>query len=146
MWLTAGDPEQLKKAAGDASLRLEGLGLGEHAGDTALLEYCAGLVWDELTANLNRSVIPEKLWRVYVDMACGEYLWRKLASGDLDDLFSDGADGPDPGRVTSVSVGEVSVGLAEGETPRSAFESLIDALRHPRDLRYLLNIFRTALE
>lgn len=121
-------------------LRLKQLGYDPDKHPIEDLPFYANLVYDEVTTNLCRDTIPPKLYRVYIDMVCGEFLYDKYNKGELDYLFD--PNNVEPGAITSVKVGNVSVGMSSNRTTRVVFEDYINKLRKQDDLRYLFDFYR----
>lgn len=121
-------------------LRLKQLGYDPDKHSIEDLPFFANLVYDEVTTNLCRDTIPPQLYLVYIDMVCGEFLYDKYSNGELDDWFD--PNNVDPGSITNVKVGNVSVGFSSNRTVRVAFEDYLNKLRHQDDLRYLFDFYR----
>lgn len=140
------EPLQLKHAAVNAAkMIIEDLGLDIVDPSPRRLAFCAAVVFDEITTNINQKNIPKALVNVYFEMVAGEYLQRELKAGRLEPLYeSDG--GIDPANVTSVKIGDITVGGNAGTSKRDEITGVIDALRNPRNKRYLFDIHRVALK
>lgn len=123
--------------------RLVSLGFEDVSEDTALIEYYADLVFDEITLNINWTYIPDRLETLYIDMICGEFLYSKYLSGALDGLIKS----PDDikAKATSIKVGDVTVDTDKGTTKEDRILALIESLRNPKNKRYLMDIVRRSL-
>lgn len=119
--------------------RLDNLGLGAVVESTADLDFYADLVADVIKADLCRNEIPKALWRVYIDMVCGEFLRDKLMSGDLDEFIN-----PEIGKgdISNVRMGDFTVGINAGTSQRKLLEDLIQSLRSNPDYSYLFSYYR----
>lgn len=122
--------------------RLYRLGFDTEKHNISDLNFYADLVYDIVTNNLCRDSIPQKLWRVYIDMVCGEFLYEKFINGDLDDLFNQDLQ---RGDITSVRLGDMTVNLKEVGTDVDVFLDRVNYLRKQPDHRYLFDIFRDFL-
>lgn len=131
------------RAVCEAAAVIRAQGFGDPA-DLESLRECAALVFDEVTANLNRDAIPERLEHLYFRMVAGEYLLGKYRMGELAEFYM--GDEPDPMSVTSVSLGDMSVGTKAGTTRQAALEAKLSALRYPRERKSLFSVYRVALE
>lgn len=123
--------------------RLNNLGFDAVSDKTDLITEYAELLWDEITININWAYIPDKLMRVYIDMVCGEFLYDLYLKGDLKDLIPNK---PSFNDVTSIKAGDMTLGVKFGNSQSDNLVALIDKLRNPRNLRYLLSIFRKSLK
>lgn len=119
--------------------RLKVLGYDCDRHNIADLEFWANLVYDAVTSDLCRKTIPPPLWRVYIDMVCGEFLYDQYINGNLDDWFAD--DVP-RGDITRVSLGDMEVHFNGMETERDIFLANVGYLREHPDFRYLFDIYR----
>lgn len=131
------------KALTDIISRLQKLGFDNDKHNISDLSFYADLVYDVIRNNLCRPSIPQELWRVYIDMVCGEFLYDKYMNGDLDDLFN-----PDiqRGDVSSVRLGDMTVNLTTVGTDRDIFLDRVNRLREQPDHLYLFDIFRDYLK
>lgn len=122
--------------------RLMKLGFDTDKHNISDLNFYADLVFDVVTDNLCRPDIPQKLWRIYIDMVCGEFLYDKFINGDLDDLFNPNLQ---RGDVSSVKLGDMTVNLTTVGTDRDIFLDRVNYLRKQPDYKYLFDIFRDFL-
>lgn len=122
--------------------RLDKLGYDTNKHSIEDLDFFADLIYDVVTADLCRDTIPPQLYRVYIDMVCGEFLYDKFVKGDLDDWFGDGID---RGDLTRVSLGDMEVHFDGILTAREIFLDNVNYLRKHPDYRYLFDIFRDYL-
>lgn len=123
--------------------RLQALGFESVSGDVETIGFYAKLIFDEITTNINWPSIPDKLYYVYIDMICGEYLYKLYQTGRLDGFLPE--DKSESYTLTSVGAGNVSYGFNGPKTKAQTLEELIDSLRNPRNKRYLFDFFRRLL-
>lgn len=121
--------------------RILSLGFDKEIIDMELLEHFCKLIYDEILTNINWDYLPERLYEVYIDIVCGEYLYRLYMEGKLIDLPKDLT----LGNIGSISAGDMTLGVTGVETEQSRLLALIDSLRNPRSKRYLFDIVRKAL-
>lgn len=71
----------------------------------------------------NTTSIPEGLFHIAVDMACGEFLFAQKQTGQLNiaDLDLSGA-------ITSISEGDTTVSFAAGGSDEDKFNTLVNFL------------------
>lgn len=93
---------------------------------------------EKITANINRTDIPEGLHYTWVDMAAGLFLFDKKAAGQLGEGFDFSA------PAKKITEGDVSVefysGADGGSTPEERFDKLLSDLINPP--AYLFARFR----
>lgn len=111
--------------------------------DTSLVLEVAKLIYDEITLNINWDHIPEKLYSLYIDMICGEYLYNLYLFGRLGDYIPNK---PSYSDINSIRAGDVTLGVKFGNTQGDNYLALIERLRNPRNKMYLLSIVRKSLE
>lgn len=111
--------------------RLATLGYEATEDDRAELTYLIGACEKDLLADINHRVLPEALSDTLADMAAGQFLHDKKATGGLAGV--EGFDFPAPAK--SISEGDVSVTFAGSSDGTSSaeerFDALLDRLRHP---------------
>lgn len=111
--------------------RLAALGYHVTNADEAGLQFILDLCEKDILADINRTVLPDGLFVLYVDMAAGRFLYDKKASGGLE-----GAEGFDfSAPVKSITEGDVSVTLASASegasTAEGRFDALLQTMMHP---------------
>ncbi len=89
--------------------------------DTGIL-YSIDRAAEHIKRETNRSVVPDGLYYVHVDMAAGLFLRDKKSTGQLGDAFDLSA------PVKSISEGDVSVVYAGASDGISTAEMRLDAL------------------
>ena len=124
----------------DVVIRLLQLGYTVPAGGStdAAVTYAIDRAAEKITANINRTDIPDGLHYAWVDMAAGLFLFDKKTAGQL----GEGFDFTAPAK--KITEGDVSVefaGAADGSsTPEARFDKLINSLINPP--AYLFARFR----
>ena len=108
---------------GLAKARLEELGYAPSDEDNALLEICRQRVEDSIRnlCNIPESDnIPKALSSVVIERVCGEFLFVKRMSGQLDISPA----------VKQIVEGDVSVSFSESSSDGERLYGLIDRLIH----------------
>ena len=104
----------------EISERLESLGYTVDDSETWVIGFLAGKVTDEIKNECNTNGIPDGLYRVAIDMACGEFLKMKKGTGRLDGFDVEAA-------VKQISEGDTSVTYAVADNSIT-LDGFIDAL------------------
>ncbi len=104
--------------------RLSSFGYEVTGEDEWLVAFCIQKVNIHIMNSCNTLTVPEGLFWVSVDRACGEFLYSLNTSGklDLEDLDLGGA-------VTQIKEGDVLVQFDPGSTDEEKFNALVTALR-----------------
>ena len=73
----------------DVEARLKALGYEDVTSeeDQAAITYAINRASEQITANINRSEVPEGLKYTWVDMTAGMFLYDKKAAGTLGEAF-----------------------------------------------------------
>ncbi len=103
--------------------RLVSLGYKLKENDDWILCFAMQNVENHIKNTCNITSIPDGLFNVAVDMVCGEFLFAKKQSGQLEitDLDLTGA-------ITSLSEGDVSISFDTNSTDEEKFNLLINHL------------------
>lgn len=123
--------------------RLRQLGIEDVEKNIYEIGFQANLVYDAITSDINQKKIPPQLWRVYIDMVCGNFLYDEYINGNLEDLFGDSP--KQQGPITSVILGDMTVDFDGSGTDRDIFLANVGYLKEHPDYRYLFDIFRDFL-
>lgn len=91
--------------------RLDELGYEIREGDDVALLFCIGKVEEHIKNFCNITKVPKELYFMSIDMACGEFLKAKLATGGLD-----GYGIADNRLIKSISEGDTSVAYSDVKT------------------------------
>ena len=106
---------------GLAKERLEGFGYAASDEDNALLEICRQRVEDSIRNICNipeNEELPRALSPIIVDRMCGEFLFTKRMSGQLDISPA----------VKQIVEGDVSVSFSDSASDGERLDGLIDRL------------------
>lgn len=104
--------------------RLASIGYVVTSEDGWLLDFAIQKTKDSICTRCNIAAVPEALRAVAVDMAAGEFLLNKKASGQLTDFDLDAP-------AKQIKEGDTSVTFAIGEgamTPEQRLDALIKQL------------------
>ena len=93
----------------DVVKRLESLGYVVVDTDRWLVEFAIDKTENTIKNGCNVGTIPDGLHHVAVDMACGEFLFAKKGSGQLNDFNVEAA-------VKQIKEGDTSITYAIGDT------------------------------
>ena len=108
----------------DVIKRLDSLGYVVNSSDEWVLGFVVDKVEKHINNSCNTTSIPDGLHNIAVDMVCGEFLFTKNQSGQLElsNLDLNGA-------VTSINAGDTSVSFG-GTSDEEKFTTLVDWLMH----------------
>lgn len=108
----------------DVINRLQTLGYTATSEDDFLLEYLSKKVTEEIENKCNINGIPEGLYRIAVDMVCGELLQTKASIGQLDSSAIN-----TEAAIKTIKEGDTSITYARAEGGGgTSFDGLIDYL------------------
>jgi hypothetical protein len=106
----------------DVVQRLASLGYTvDETADTWLINFCIDKVTHTIKNTCNIDAIPDGLYQIAVNMVCGEFLFAKRGSGQLNDFDVEST-------VKSIKEGDTQVVYAIPDTSIT-LDSLIDWLR-----------------
>lgn len=105
--------------------RLVSLGYKLKENDDWILCFAMQNVENHIRNSCNITSIPDGLFNVAVDKVCGEFLYAKKQSGQLEiaDLDLDGV-------ITSISEGDTTIQFASGISDEEKFDQLLNHLSH----------------
>ena len=104
--------------------RLENLGYEIREGDNFALLFCMDKTAEHIKNFCNITEIPKELYFKSIDMACGEFLKAKLATGGLDGYGIE-----DNRLIKSISEGDTSVTYSDAKTDAyTAMDGFINGL------------------
>lgn len=105
--------------------RLISLGYKLEENDDWILCFAMQNVESRIKNICNVTLIPDELFYIAVDMVCGEFLFTKKQSGQLDiaDLDLNGV-------VTSIHEGDTTIQFASGASDEEKFDQLLNHLSH----------------
>lgn len=105
--------------------RLISLGYKLKENDDWILCFAMQNIENQIKNTCNITSIPDGLFNVAVDMVCGEFLFAKKQSGQLDiaNLDLNGA-------ITSIHEGDTTVQFASGASDEEKFDQLLNHLSH----------------
>lgn len=108
--------------------RLESFGYNISEDDIWPLSYSIRTVENRIKNYCNTSSIPEGLFYVIVDMVCGDFLYTKKQTGqlELDNLELDTA-------ISQISEGDTSVKFVDGLSNDDKLNNFIDTLKNPKE-------------
>lgn len=104
--------------------RLESLGYTIKETDSWMISFSVQKVENTIKNDCNVSSVPDGLYSVATDMICGEFLFAKKQTGQLEDFNLEAA-------LKSVQAGDTTVTYAIGDasmTPEQRLNSLISYL------------------
>jgi hypothetical protein len=103
--------------------RLQSFGYEVKENDIMSLCFAMQKVGNHINNSCNTTSVPDELFHIAVDMSCGEFLFAKKQTGQLEiaDLDLTGA-------ITSISEGDTSVSFASDSTDESRFNDLLNYL------------------
>ena len=103
--------------------RLKSFGYDFTEDDYFVLCFAMQKVKNHINNSCNTTSIPDGLFYIAVDMICGEFLFSKKQTGQLEienlDLN---------GTITSISEGDTSVQFAQGASDEDKFNQLLNHL------------------
>ena len=105
--------------------RLASFGYRLKESDSWAVCFAIQKVENQIKNSCNTTSIPDGLFNVAVDMVCGEFLFTKKQTGQLElaDLDLDGA-------ITQIHEGDVTVQFAGGSSDEDKFNSFLNHLLH----------------
>lgn len=103
--------------------RLKSFGYEVKESDEFSLTFCVDKVRNTIKNDTNQSEVPEGLEHIAVDRVCGEFLFTKKQTGQLNigELDLDGA-------VTSIKEGDTQINFDAGSSDESRFNQLVNYL------------------
>lgn len=101
--------------------RLAELGYETSSKDDELLLFCKSKVENYIKNYCNLPAVPEGLTEIFIDRACGEFLFSKLGSGKID------PENPGISEVKKISEGDVSVTFSEEGGAAKLIERLLQS-------------------
>lgn len=103
--------------------RLKSFGYEVKESDEFSLTFCVDKVRNTIKNDTNQSEVPEGLEHIAVDRVCGEFLFTKKQTGQLNigELELDGA-------VTSIKEGDTQINFDAGSSDESRFNQLVNYL------------------
>ncbi len=104
----------------DVINRLAGFGYTVTTADDWMLNFCVDKIVNKIKNNCNVPAVPEGLWERAVDLICGEFLYGKLAQGQID---VDAA-------VRLIEEGDTRVEFPDGLSTGEKYSKLVDDLRN----------------
>ena len=108
--------------------RLISLGYKLEENDDWILCFAMQGVENHIKSSCNVTSIPNELFNVAVDRVCGEFLFTKKQTGQLN------IDGLDlTGAIASISEGDTSVSFVAGATDDDRFNLLVNYLMNKGD-------------
>jgi hypothetical protein len=106
----------------DVVKRLASLGYTvDETADAWVIDFCIDKVTNTILNDCNIDAIPDGLYQIAIDMVCGEFLFAKKGSGQLDNFNVEAA-------VKSIKEGDTQVTYAISDTSIT-LDGLIDWLR-----------------
>lgn len=103
--------------------RLKSFGYDFTKDDYFVLCFAMQKVKNHINNSCNTTSIPDGLFYIAVDMICGEFLFSKKQTGQLEienlDLN---------GTITSISEGDTSIQFAQGASDEDKFNQLLNHL------------------
>jgi hypothetical protein len=96
-------------------------GFGFEAEDDDFVRICIDLARDYILDYCNLNDLPPELVSACAELACGKYLKKKLAAGEMDDEDFDMA-------VQSVKEGDVSITYCTDKSNREIFMDIVESL------------------
>lgn len=121
--------DELKNILGDDKLteailnRLSSFGYTVKDSDAWAIAFAIQSVQNSIKNSCNVTTIPDGLFHVLVDRSCGEFLYSKKQSGQLDIAGIDLS-----GAVKQISEGDTSVTFADGTSDEQKFSQLLGLL------------------
>ncbi len=104
--------------------RLLSFGYTVTSEDEWLVAFCIQKVNTHIMNSCNTLTVPEGLFWVSVDRACGEFLYTLNTTGKLELETLDLG-----GAVTQIKEGDILVQFDPGSTDEEKFNALVDVLR-----------------
>lgn len=99
--------------------RLGELGYETKESDFELLLFCKNKVENYIKNYCNLPAVPEGLTEIFIDRACGEFLFSKLGNGRIN------SDELGNSEIRSISEGDVSVTFSEKNNAEKLIERLL---------------------
>lgn len=103
--------------------RLKSFGYEVKESDEFSLTFCVDKVRNTIKNDTNQSEVPEGLEHIAVDRVCGEFLFTKKQTGQLNIGELDLA-----GAVTSIKEGDTQINFDAGSSDESRFNQLVNYL------------------
>lgn len=122
--ITALDTTSLSESFIEAVLkRLDSFGYEVKESDAWMIGFAMQKVENTIKNECNISEIPDGLFHIVVDMACGEFLFAKKQTGQLaiGDLNLTGA-------ITSIKEGDTQINFDSGESDSDKVDSFLNSL------------------
>lgn len=91
--------------------------------DTWVIGFCKDMVENHIKNTCNITSIPEGLVEIAVDRVCGEFLFVKKQTGQLDTTFNIEM------AVKSVQAGDTNVSFETTQSPETRFDTLTSYLQ-----------------
>lgn len=105
--------------------RIQSFGCKITENDAIPLCFAMEKVRNHINNSCNVTSVPDGLFHIAVDMSCGEFLFAKKQTGQLEIADLDLA-----GAITSISEGDTSVSFNSDSTDESRFNQLLNYLLH----------------
>ena len=102
--------------------RLESLGYSFKEEDAWVLEFCIKKVEDNIKSRCNTTVVPKQLVNKVVDCVCGEFLYSKKQTGNLDIEIET--------AVKQIKTGDTTITYDEKASDNKKLDALFFALMH----------------
>lgn len=99
--------------------RLGELGYEVSDKDSELLLFCKNKVENHIKNYCNLPAVPDGLNEIFIDRACGEFLFSKQQSGNLNSENFDNC------NIKSISEGDVSVTFSDEKVTEKFIEKLL---------------------
>lgn len=102
--------------------RLQSLGYVIKPGDENIIPFVMEKVESTIKSSCNTTSIPEGLTNIAIDMVCGEFLYFKKQSGQLEEFDTEVA-------VKKVKLGDTDITFDESLSPEQRLDNLIHNLK-----------------
>lgn len=116
----------------DIKNRLSSLGFDTSERDEITINFCATKAETIIKAKINRTVVPEELYYIQIDMAAGLYLADKKQT-----VLSDENSAYFSASVKSITEGDTSITFSAGSegtsSPEARFDALVKSLTEPSE-------------
>ena len=105
--------------------RLVSFGYNLKEDDGWVICFAMQKVENHIKNSCNTTSVPDGLLNAAIDMVCGEFLFSKKQTGNLEiaDLDLDGA-------ITSIKEGDIQVNFGNGSSDEDKFNSFLNHLLH----------------
>lgn len=103
--------------------RLESFGYTPTAADNWMIGFCVDKVLLHIKNNCNVAEVPGGLWRIAVDMVCGEFLFAKKQSGQSVGVEFEAV-------VKSIAEGDTTIAFETKNSAEAKYDSLVAYLMH----------------